>query len=65
MLLAEAHRGANGASAAVPRKNGGGFKQLERWLGSYDILFLRRNNVDPMILLPWRVWAQLLAKVQR
>ena len=47
------------------RKNGAGFVQLETWLGEYDALFLRRNNADPMVLLPWRVWAALLAKVQR
>jgi Holliday junction resolvase len=47
------------------RKNGGGFVQLEKWLGEYDVLMLRRNNADPLVLLPWRVWTQLLAKVQR
>ena len=47
------------------RKNGAGFVQLETWLGEYDALFLCRNNADPMVLLPWRVWAALLAKVQR
>ena len=47
------------------RKNGAGFVQLETWLGEYDALFLRRNNADPMVLLPWRVWAALLSKVQR
>jgi hypothetical protein len=26
------------------RKSGNGFVQLERWLGEYDPLFLRRNN---------------------
>jgi hypothetical protein len=47
------------------RKSGNGFVQLERWLGDYAALFLRRNNADPMVLLPWRVWATLLSKVQR
>jgi Holliday junction resolvase len=47
------------------RKNGAGFTQLENWLGDYDVLFLRRNNADPMIVLPWRVWAALLAKIPR
>jgi Holliday junction resolvase len=42
------------------RKNGGGFVQLERWLGEYDVLFLKRNNSDPLVVLPWRVWARLL-----
>jgi hypothetical protein len=41
------------------RKDGTGFTTLEKWLGEYDALFLRRNHADPMIVLPWRVWAQL------
>jgi Holliday junction resolvase len=47
------------------RKNGAGFVQLEGWLGEYDALFLRRNNADPLVLLPWRTWAALLAKVRQ
>jgi hypothetical protein len=47
------------------RKNGSGFVQLEAWLGDYDALFLRRNNAEPLVLLPWRVWAALLSKVRR
>jgi Holliday junction resolvase len=47
------------------RKNGGGFIQIERWLGEFDLLALRRDNADPIIVLPWRVWATLLAKVRR
>jgi Holliday junction resolvase len=42
------------------RKDGAGFTTLEKWLGEYDALFLRRNHADPMIVLPWRVWAALL-----
>jgi hypothetical protein len=47
------------------RKSGAGFVQLEKWLGEYDALFLRRNHADPMIVLPWRVWARLLQGVRR
>ena len=47
------------------RKNGAGFTQLERWLGEYDALFLRRNHADPLVVLPWRVWARLLERVRR
>jgi Holliday junction resolvase len=39
------------------RKGGAGFVQLERWLGDYDLLVLRRNNADPLIIVPWRTWA--------
>jgi hypothetical protein len=47
------------------RRDGGGFAMLERWLSDYDILFLRRNNSDPLVVAPWRVWAQLLDRVRR
>jgi Holliday junction resolvase len=47
------------------RRSGEGFVQLERWLGDYDALFLRRNHADPLVLLPWRVWVALLAKIPR
>jgi Holliday junction resolvase len=47
------------------RRSGGGFVQLERWLGEYDILFLRRDHSDPLVLLPWRIWAALLRKIPR
>jgi Holliday junction resolvase len=44
------------------RKNGAGFVTLEKWLGEYDGLFLRRNNADPLVLLPWRIWERLLRR---
>jgi len=44
------------------RKNGAGFTTLERWVGEYDILFLKRNNREPMVVLPWRVWRSLLQR---
>jgi hypothetical protein len=47
------------------RRNGGGFVQLERWLGEFDALFLRRNHADPLVLVPWKVWARLLERVRR
>ena len=47
------------------RRSGGGFMQLERWLGECDILFLRRDHSDPLVLLPWRVWAALLTEIPR
>jgi hypothetical protein len=47
------------------RKSGAGFAQLEKWLGEYDALFLRRDRADALVVLPWRVWSALLAKVRR
>jgi Holliday junction resolvase len=46
------------------RKNGKGFAQLERWLGEYDGLFLRRNHAEPLVVLPWKVWATLLGRIK-
>ena len=46
------------------RRGGSGFVTLEKWLGAYDALFLRKNNSDPLVLLPWRVWARLLQLVR-
>lgn len=42
------------------RKSADGFRMLERWLGDYDLLFLRRNRSDPLVLLPWATWEKLL-----
>ena len=47
------------------RKSGAGFTTLEKWLGYYDALFLKRNNADPLVCLPWRTWIALLARVAR
>ena len=47
------------------RKSGTGFATLEGWLGEFDALFLRRNNADPLVTLPWRVWARIIEKVRR
>jgi Holliday junction resolvase len=47
------------------RKGGAGFIQLEKWLADYDLLVLRRNHADPMVVLPWRVWARLLERVRQ
>jgi Holliday junction resolvase len=46
------------------RRDGAGFATLERWLGEYDALFLRRNNADPLVLVPWRMWARILEQVR-
>jgi len=43
-------------------KNGAGFTTLETWLGEYDALFLRRNNSQRLVVLPWRVWRSLLQR---
>ena len=47
------------------RKDGNGFTTLERWMGEYDLLFLRRNHADPLVVVPWHVWAASLDRRAR
>lgn len=42
------------------RGKGEGFTMLERWLADYDVLFLRRDRQDPLVVVPWHVWERLL-----
>jgi len=44
------------------RKNGNGFTTLETWLADRDCLFLKRNNAEPLVVLPWRIWCSLLQR---
>jgi len=46
------------------RKDGAGFVTLERWIREFDALFLRRDHADPLVVIPWRVWARLLGKIR-
>jgi len=46
------------------RVNGEGFKTLEKWLGNHDMLFLRRDAAEPLVVLPWAVYRQLLIEAQ-
>jgi Holliday junction resolvase len=52
-------------SECKSRKAGGGFVQLEKWLGEKRFAVSRRNHADPLVLLPWRVWVRLLERVRR
>jgi Holliday junction resolvase len=47
------------------RRSGAGFATLEKWVGEYDCLFLRRDGAEAVVLLPWRVCAALLARVRQ
>ena len=44
------------------RKDGEGFAMLERWLGEYDLLFLKRDRQEPLVVLPWRVYERLIKR---
>ena len=45
------------------RKEGAGFKTLEGWLGDNDMLLLKRNNADPMAVMPWDVLVTYLTNM--
>ena len=44
------------------RGSGDGFRTLERWLGDHDLLFLRRDRQEPLVVLPWRTWLRLTGR---
>lgn len=47
------------------RASGAGFTMLERWLADYDVLFLRRDRQDPLVVVPWRTWSVLLKELEK
>ncbi len=47
------------------RADGAGFALLERWLSDADVLFLRRDRAEPLIVLPWSTWTRLLKRTAR
>jgi len=44
------------------RANGEGFKTLEGWLKDFDLLFLVRDRAEPMVVLPWNTYAELIGR---
>ena len=44
------------------RASGGGFRTLERWLGDHDLLFLKRDRQDPLVVVPWKTWLRLTGR---
>ena len=53
------------AAEVKARKAGEGFVQIERWLSDNDALFLWRDRQQPLVVLPWRVWKDILARLKR
>jgi hypothetical protein len=47
------------------RKEGSGFALLERWLGEYDLLFLKRDRQETLVVLPWRTYERLIKRQER
>jgi hypothetical protein len=44
------------------RRNGEGFKVLEDWMKGKDILFIKRNHRDPLVVLPFSLYLRFLRK---
>ena len=42
------------------RRDVQGFKTLENWMGDNDLLFLRRNNKKPMVVMTWDSYCELV-----
>tara|TARA_R100000808_G_scaffold7223_2_gene21344 strand:- start:4406 stop:4705 length:300 start_codon:yes stop_codon:yes gene_type:complete len=42
------------------RKDGAGFKVLEEWKGNNDLLILKRNYHDPMVVLDWKLFLDIM-----
>ena len=42
------------------RKNGAGFAVIEGWLGDNQLLFLRRNNTEHLVCMPFKVYIELM-----
>ena len=54
------HDGALYRAEVKARATGNGFKTLEGWIGDHDMLFLRRDRAEPMVVLTWRTYAKLM-----
>jgi len=44
------------------RANGQGFSTLEKWLGTNDLLFLKRDRTEPMVAMNYGTFRFLLRK---
>ena len=42
------------------RAGGGGFSTIEKWLGNNQALFLKRDRQEPMVVLEWEMFIELI-----
>ena len=47
------------------RKDGAGFATLERWKGGNDLLFLKRDRAEPMVVMDYGTFRFLLQGVKK
>ena len=50
---------ARGFSVEV-KARGGGFSTIEKWLGNNQALFLKRDRQEPMVVLEWEMFIELI-----
>lgn len=42
------------------RKNGNGFTTIEKWLGTKDVLVLKKNHADPFVVMNWEMFIKIM-----
>ena len=42
------------------RKEGKGFAMLQRWLADNDMLMLKEDRKEPLVVLPWKTYKKLI-----
>lgn len=47
------------------RADGKGFIQLEQWMGTASMLFLRRDRQEASVFMPWETFVKLLGAYER
>ena len=47
------------------RANGEGFATIERWLGDNDLLFMRRDRAEPLVVMPWGFYKRLIVALMQ
>ena len=43
------------------RKGGAGFAMIDRWLSDMDVLIVKRDRQEPMVVMPFDAYAELIA----
>jgi predicted nucleotidyltransferase len=46
------------------RGSGKGFTLIKTWLGENDALYLIEDRADPLVVLPWERWIDLLLAIR-
>lgn len=59
-VIIDLPNGAELRAEVKARKDGSGFRTLEGWLSDKDLLFLRRDRAEPLVLMPFALYVRLL-----